>query len=102
MKFAVGTADTIRMFIETTNISGAVAQCREGEHAWEVVDVPAVVFEENPRLRRNQLLTDSDWTQMPDNALSDSVKGQWASYRQALRDVDFDAPIWPEITDFVS
>lgn len=36
---------------------------------------------------RNDLLQESDWTQMPDSPLSDAKKTEWASYRQALRDL---------------
>ena len=36
------------------------------------------------KARRNALLKQSDWTQMPDNPISN--KQQWADYRQALRD----------------
>ena len=39
------------------------------------------------RSERNALLSASDWTQLPDSALSDSKKTEWATYRQALRDV---------------
>jgi len=39
------------------------------------------------RQRRNMLLTDSDWTQGADSPLSDSKKAEWATYRQALRDL---------------
>lgn len=50
------------------------------------------------RVKRNQLLTASDWTQLPD-ALVDKVA--WSAYRQALRDVPTQAgfPVniqWPE------
>ena len=37
--------------------------------------------------KRNRLLAGSDWTQLPDNALTDSKKAEWATYRQALRDL---------------
>lgn len=37
------------------------------------------------RSQRNQLLTASDWTQLPDVPLA--TKEAWAEYRQALRDV---------------
>lgn len=37
------------------------------------------------RDRRNQLLTESDWTQAAD--VPQSLKDAWAPYRQALRDV---------------
>jgi hypothetical protein len=36
------------------------------------------------RLRRNDMLTVSDWTQMPDSPVD---RQAWAAYRQALRDV---------------
>jgi len=39
------------------------------------------------RFERNRLLTESDWTQTPDNQLSDSKKAEWKTYRQALRDL---------------
>lgn len=36
---------------------------------------------------RDDLLQESDWTQMPDSPLSDAKKTEWATYRQALRDL---------------
>ena len=39
------------------------------------------------RQDRNQLLVDSDWTQLSDSPLSSADKTAWASYRQQLRDV---------------
>lgn len=39
------------------------------------------------REKRDRLLQASDWTQMPDSALSDTKKAEWATYRQALRDL---------------
>ena len=41
----------------------------------------------NFRQKRDRLLEASDWTQMPDCPLSDSKKAEWATYRQALRDL---------------
>lgn len=35
---------------------------------------------------RNNLLTYSDWSQLPDSPLSEEKKEAWANYRQALRD----------------
>lgn len=37
--------------------------------------------------KRNRRLQDSDWTQMPDSPLTDTKKAEWATYRQALRDL---------------
>lgn len=39
------------------------------------------------RTRRDGLLAESDWTQMPDSPLTSSKKTEWATYRQALRDL---------------
>lgn len=54
------------------------------------------------RLHRNNLLLDSDWTQLVDSPLTDEEKILWRLYRQNLRDfpqyVDINlwvAPSWP-------
>ena len=39
------------------------------------------------RLERNKRLTESDWTQANDSPLSSDKKTEWATYRQALRDL---------------
>tara|TARA_Y100001937_G_scaffold122935_1_gene184961 strand:- start:489 stop:707 length:219 start_codon:yes stop_codon:yes gene_type:complete len=39
------------------------------------------------RAVRNKKLADSDWTQATDSPLSDEKKKEWATYRQALRDL---------------
>lgn len=39
------------------------------------------------RAQRDRLLTQYDWTQLPDAALSDEEKAAWTAYRQALRDI---------------
>ena len=48
------------------------------------------------RNERDGLLRESDWTQVTDSPLSDSKKAEWATYRQALRDLPSTDPIvWP-------
>ncbi|WP_255199355.1 tail fiber assembly protein [Photobacterium damselae] len=52
------------------------------------------------RSYRDRLVTESDWTQMPDAPLSVEKKAEFTAYRQALRDIPqtFDNPddiIWP-------
>ncbi|TQF71850.1 tail fiber assembly protein [Pseudoalteromonas luteoviolacea] len=37
------------------------------------------------RAKRNRLLAESDYTQMPDSELSENAKHAWAEYRKALR-----------------
>lgn len=53
------------------------------------------------RIERNAKLAESDWTQFNDSPLSGSIKTQWQTYRQQLRDMPqadgFDPlnPTWP-------
>ena len=44
------------------------------------------------RLQRNGLLRESDWTQFNDSPLSAEKKLEWATYRQALRDITNTTP----------
>jgi hypothetical protein len=39
------------------------------------------------RQQRNELLTDCDWTQLPDAPLDADAKLAWQLYREALREV---------------
>lgn len=39
------------------------------------------------RRKRNVLLVDSDWTQLPDSPLDTDARNAWADYRQSLRDI---------------
>jgi hypothetical protein len=47
------------------------------------------------RERRNVLLAGTDWTQLPDVPLLTASKTAFATYRQALRDIDLFRPQWP-------
>lgn len=55
------------------------------------------------RERRRFLLEGSDWSQLPDNGLSNERRAAWAAYRQALRDLpddqgsvnSFEEVVWP-------
>ena len=40
---------------------------------------------------RDSMLVDSDWTQASDSPLSDDKKTEWATYRQALRNLPLNA-----------
>ena len=37
--------------------------------------------------KRNGKLRACDWTQIPDSPLTEEKKAEWATYRQALRDI---------------
>tara|TARA_R100001460_G_scaffold106168_1_gene153450 strand:+ start:303 stop:521 length:219 start_codon:yes stop_codon:yes gene_type:complete len=45
------------------------------------------IEEKHFRQIRNVKLARCDWTQAPDSPLSDTKKAEWATYRQALRDL---------------
>jgi len=71
------------------------------DEAW-VLDSPALYTK--LRAQRNRKLYACDWTQTADSPLTDEKKAEWASYRQALRDVPsnnsgstgLDQVIWPD------
>lgn len=51
------------------------------------------------RLRRDQLLQGSDWSQLPDVFVEDKgKKEQWAKYRQELRNKDLTNDDWPDLS----
>lgn len=58
-------------------------------HYWDNYEwnLNAQAIENEVRSLRNYKLGSSDWTQFADSPLSDSKKAEWASYRQALRDI---------------
>ncbi len=51
------------------------------------------------RAKRDALLKESDYTQLPDSPFSNEEKMAWVVYRQELRDFpqtcDFNNPVWP-------
>ena len=50
------------------------------------------------RSTRNQLLSDSDWTQFNDSPLTDEAKALLVTYRTALRDITLHAN-WPNLAE---
>lgn len=53
------------------------------------------------RSKRDYLIKETDWTQIPDAPLSNEKKAEFTVYRQALRDIpqaypDPDTIVWPE------
>lgn len=78
----------------------------------KIVDKPETIYTEaelnnqvlkSIRATRRNKLTESDWTQFADSPLTDTKKAEWATYRQALRDLPQEYPnaisnddiIWP-------
>lgn len=61
---------------------------------WDVVEVSEEERERrvllligNVNQHRMRLLSETDWTQLPDVQMSEEKKAAWTAYRQALRDV---------------
>lgn len=82
----------------------------EGAHdraTQKIVDGAAVSYTPDfwPKVRRDRdlLLAECDWTQNSDSPLTTEKKAEWATYRQALRDVpatnlsvtDINSVVWP-------
>lgn len=68
----------------------------------EVPEIPETKKTEKIRIKRNRLLSESDWTQTFDAPLTAEERKGWAIYRQHLRDLpqqnDFpNSLIWPEM-----
>lgn len=66
---------------------------------WEI-SLPIEALIEKEIWKRNLLLQQSDWTQLPDVSLTEEQKGNWVTYRQQLRDITNqpgfpDNIIWP-------
>lgn len=53
----------------------------------EINKVLKKAFEYDLRAKRNSLLKETDWTQMPDSPLTDLQREKYKVYRQALRDL---------------
>ena len=64
-------------------------------------DIPAFDFDGYLRTYRNNALRVSDWTQGADSPLSNSKKAEWATYRQALRDLPSTHPTLTDINNLV-
>jgi len=70
--------------------------------ATEEENIPLNITWDDIREQRNKMLTDCDWTILPDSPKTTDEKTQWTTYRQSLRDVTTtfstpDSVEWPHI-----
>jgi len=80
------------VFTEYTDDDGKVQTVDAQTTAYRArIDADAA---EAQRSTRTSLLSESDWTQMADTALSTEKKAEWVTYRKALRDLPT-ASGWP-------
>lgn len=72
-----------------TIVTGDIEQTEDGgwQKAWITEVIPEELVASNVRRQRDQLLANSDFTQLPDTARDDAERAEWATYRQALRDI---------------
>ena len=68
----VNVVDAVNKTVTGTRTANPISDI----NAWEIV-----------RSMRNNELTATDWTQLPDSPLLPAKKAEWAVYRQELRDV---------------
>jgi hypothetical protein len=83
------------MFADTTE-EGVTTTKAEHEAAYQATLDAATA--EGHRVTRNNLLAESDWTQINDSPLSNEDKTAWATYRQELRGIS-DLDSWPNLAD---
>ena len=82
-------------------INNSLVEISDEEYAErqaESLAAKTAMLNEQNRIIRNELLTASDWTQMPDSPLADDAKTSWATYRTALRDLPTHEN-WPSLED---
>lgn len=73
------------IFTDTTDDDGNVTTAAENEAAYRAsIDAKAARL---VRQEREGKLMDSDWTALADSPLTAEKKAEWATYRQALRDI---------------
>lgn len=82
--------------VRELNSNNKIISIVNGEIVLE--DIPTSLLWDNLRAYRNILLKESDYTQLPD--FPEAKKAEWATYRQALRDIPqtYATPeevIWP-------
>lgn len=90
----------------TQKVEESTPVCEDGvwKQSWSIVDLSEEEIQkyidskaEEARQKRNELLTASDWTQIPDSSANTAI---WKTYRQKLRDISNQkgfplAIIWP-------
>ena len=69
--------------------NGVTREYTDAEYAQAQADLQAGLagLPAQIRLRRDNLLSQCDWTQASDSPLSADKKTAWANYRQALRNI---------------
>lgn len=67
-----------------------IINCETGETEIKAIEQPnpnISALSSFVRQERNRLLSECDWTQLPDSPLTETQREQYRVYRQALRDI---------------
>ena len=112
--YDVATGNILKSFSKSYDFTDIDSMLEDGEAYIEGAFIPSMYekiidgepvlkdttpdYEKENRFHRSALLYGSDWTQMPDSPLSESKKTEWATYRQALRDLPTNSN-WPNLED---
>ena len=88
------TQTTCNTATERVEEGTPVQQDGKWVQVWNVVSLTAEEMQQrndakanSVRIQRGELLVASDWTQIDDSPLDNIKKAEWATYRQALRDI---------------
>lgn len=99
------------VLVAYTEDQRAARRVRPARHAWSnaaMAWVDQLTAQERlqhadaaGRVKRRELLLESDWTQAADSPLNAQDRAAWAAWRQAVRDITLQAgwplsPQWPE------
>lgn len=100
-EYCVGDTLPLEGVIEVTERPNYLYKWNDDIKLWELDKNLAM---NEIRVKRNDLLVQTDWTQLLDVDLSEDKKTAWKLYRQALRDitkniVDVENPTWPIIPE---
>ena len=96
-------SDPLNQYIDNkqlTNIPARPSIDHEFDYSSKSWVLNINLLKESIANKRNNLLYRSDWTQLPNGPLNQQQQGQWAIYRQALRDITTQSGypanvIWP-------
>lgn len=78
-------------------IDAALAKKEENELKQQIV-ITSAMLSDQAYSKRSSLLYQSDWTQLPDNQLTQTEVNLWREYRQQLRDITLQSGFPKEIT----
>ena len=95
MKKAIATAPG--KAVKYIDLTSAELTARQSEEAAELAAIPDRQWQEI-RNKRNQLLIESDWTQLSDAPLTTEQKLTWDSYRLELRNIPQDFNDYKAVT----